>query len=100
MRRMLIRYKTKPGLAQENQKLIENVFKELQTRKPDGLRYMVLKVGEGEFVHFVEQEAATSPLTATEAFRAFQSGVMERCLEAPKTGEASIIGNYRMLSGQ
>ena len=47
MRRMLIRYKTKPDLAQENQRLIENVFQELQARKPDGLRYMVLKVGEG-----------------------------------------------------
>jgi hypothetical protein len=98
MRRMLIRYKTKPDLAQENQRLIENVFQELQARKPDGLRYMVLKVGEGDFVHFVEQEGATSSLTGTDAFREFQSGVMDRCLEAPKTGEASIIGNYRMLS--
>jgi hypothetical protein len=98
MRRMLIRYTTKPEHTAENQQLIENTFAELKTRSPDGLRYMVLKIGEGDFVHFVESEGATSPLGEIEAFRAFQKGVLDRCLERPQSGEASIVGNYRMLS--
>jgi len=98
MRRMLVRYKTKPDLTAQNQSLIEGVFAELKARPPEGLRYMVLKIGEGEFVHFVEYEGATSPLSGLEAFRAFQNGVSERCLERPQSGEASIVGNYRMLS--
>jgi hypothetical protein len=98
MRRMLIRYKTKPDLTAENQQLIEAVFQELKARSPEGLRYMVLKIGEGDFVHFVESEGTTSPLAGIEAFRAFQKGVLDRCLERPQTGEASIVGNYRMLS--
>jgi hypothetical protein len=28
---------------------------------------------------------------------AFQSGIKERCLEPPQSGEATIVGDYRML---
>jgi len=41
MKRTLIRYKTKPDLAQENQRLIESVFAELEAKSPDGVRYLV-----------------------------------------------------------
>jgi hypothetical protein len=36
---------------------------------------------------------------ALEAFRAFQSGIKERCIEPPQAGEVTIVGNYRMLGG-
>jgi hypothetical protein len=32
------------------------------------------------------------------AFKAFQSGIRERCIEPPQPGGATIVGNYRMLS--
>ena len=41
MRRTLIRYKTRPEATQQNRKLIEDVFYELQAKSPDGVRYMV-----------------------------------------------------------
>ena len=31
-------------------------------------------------------------------FKAFQSGIRERCIEPPQPGGATIVGNYRMLA--
>jgi len=102
MKRTLVRYKTKPELAQENARLIEQVFQELHAKSPEGLRYLALRLGDGTFVHFVAVEGAdgSSPLLGLEAFRAFQSGVKERCIELPQAGDVTIVGNYRMLGGQ
>jgi hypothetical protein len=97
MKRILIRYRAKPDLAQQNRRLIENVFEELQEKSPEGLRYMVLKLGDDTFLHFVETRDGTSPLQELEAFRAFQSGIRDRCAEPPQANEAIVVGNYRML---
>jgi hypothetical protein len=97
MKRTLIRYKTRPEMTEENQRLIKAVFAELQEKSPAGLRYMVLKLTDGSFLHFVETGEGDSPLPAMDAFRAFQAGVRERCLEPPQPSEATIVGNYRML---
>ena len=99
MKRTLIRYKAKPERAEENERLIANVFQELQAKSPAGVRYMALKLGDGTFVHFVETEDGASPLQELAAFRVFQSGVKERCAEMPQVSEATIVGNYRMISG-
>jgi hypothetical protein len=98
MKRTLIRYKTKPETTEENQRLIENVFRELQTKSVDGFRYVVLKLGDGSFLHFFEAEDGASPMAGIEAFQLFQAGVRDRCVEPPQVSEAAVIGNYRMLS--
>jgi len=95
MKRTLIRYKTKPETTEENQRLIENVFRELQTKSVDGFRHVVLKLGD---VHFFEAEDGASPMAGIEAFQLFQAGVSDRCVEPPQVSEAAVIGNYRMLS--
>lgn len=97
MKRTLIRYRTKPEMTQQNQRLIENVFEELQARSPEGVRYMALKLGDGTFLHFVETNDGSSPLPELEAFRSFQSGIRDRCAEPPQANDATIVGNYRML---
>jgi hypothetical protein len=97
MKRTLIRYKTRPDAADENQRLIEDVFAELQAKAPEGLRYMALKLADGSFLHFVETSDGDSPLPGMDAFRRFQSGIRERCMEPPQPLEATIVGNYRML---
>ena len=99
MKRTLIRYKAKPERVQENERLIENVFEELRTKSPDGVRYLALKLDDGSFVHFVAVETAdgASPLPGLEAFRCFQNGIKERCMEPAQAANATIVGNYRML---
>ncbi len=99
MKRTLIRYKAKPELADKNAELIAGVFEQLQSAKPDGLRYLTLRLDDGTFIHFVETttEDGSSALTRLAAFQAFQSGVRERCAEPPQFQTATIVGNYRML---
>lgn len=97
MKRTLVRYRTKPEKTQENQRLIEKVFEELHTKSPGGLRYLVLRLGGGTFVHFVSVEEGAASVTALDAFGTFQSGIKERCAEPPRAEEATIVGNYRML---
>jgi len=102
MKRTLIRYKTKPDQAQENQRLIEGVFAELEAKSPDGVRYLVLRLEDGTFVHFVavDPKVAVISIPELEAFRLFQSSHKERCIEPPQSGVATIVGNYRMLDEQ
>ncbi len=99
MKRTLIRYKTKPELAGKNAELVAAVFAELKAAKPDGTRYLTLRLEDDTFVHFVETEAAdgTSALPKLAAFQAFQSGIRERCVEPPLVYSVTIVGNYRML---
>jgi|SRR5882762_6047648 hypothetical protein len=100
MKRTLIRYQTKPEATVQNQRLIENVFAELQAKAPAGVRYMALKLDDGTFLHFVESSDGNNALPQLEAFRAFQSGVRDRCVEPPQVAEAIIVGNYRMVLGE
>jgi hypothetical protein len=99
MRRTVVRYKAKPEMVHENERLIANVFKELHAKSPGDIRYMVLKLADGSFIHFATAaaESAGTPLQRLEAFRTFQSGAKERCLEPPLASEATVVGNYRML---
>jgi hypothetical protein len=101
MKRTLIRYRTRPDAAQDNQRLIESVFEELHARSPDGVRYLVLRLDDGTFIHFVavDAEDAARSIPGLEAFQRFQSGIKERCIEPPQSGAATVVGNYRMLGG-
>ena len=97
MTKRLIRYKATPDRADENQRLIEAVFQELRERRPEGVRYMVLRMADDSFAHFVEVEGGANPLQALESFRKFSSTTAERTLEPPIASEARVIGDYRML---
>jgi hypothetical protein len=98
MKRTLIRYKTKPELAEKNAELIAGVFEELKATKPAGVRYLSLRLDDDTFVHLVEAEADSGgALPALAAFKTFQNGIRERCVEPPLAGSVTIVGNYRML---
>ena len=98
MRRTVIRYRTKPDMADRNAELVAAVFAELKAAQPEGLRYMSLRQDD-TFIHVVETAAddGSSPLPKLPAFAAFQSGIRERCAEPPLPKGATVVGNYRML---
>ena len=52
MKRTVVRYKTKPEQAEENERLIKRVFQELQAKSPEGVRYLALQLDDGTFVAF------------------------------------------------
>src|SRR5262249_51052000 len=63
MRRVVVRYQTRPEAADENARLIADVFRELEAKAPEGLRYLVLRLADGGFVHVVEQAEGAPSLT-------------------------------------
>ncbi len=97
---VVVRYRTKPERADENQALVEKVFAELAATAPAGLRYATLRLADGvSFVHIasVETDDGTNPLTATAAFADFTRDVGARCDEPPVASEATVVGAYRFF---
>jgi hypothetical protein len=95
----VIRYRTKPEQADENERLVREVFVELARNDPDGLQYATFRLDDGvSFVHVAVLDGEENPLTSSPAFAAFQAGVAERCAEGPIPADATAIGNFRLLS--
>jgi hypothetical protein len=96
----VVRYRTKPECADENERLIRAVFAELAAKDPDGVRYAALRLQDGvSFVHVVLLDGEENPLNASAAFGEFQAGIGERCAEGPFPSDATVVGSYRMLDG-
>jgi hypothetical protein len=99
MKRVLVRYKTKPDEAKENQRLIEAVFDALGSERPQGLRYFALKQADNTFLHFATtDDEGNNPLLQLEAFKRFQTGIKQRLEEPVEFNEVTIVGDYRALS--
>jgi hypothetical protein len=93
----VVRYKTKPERAEENQALVEAVFVELAQTAPEGLTYTSYRLADGvTFVHVasIQTTDGDNPLTAIASFRTFVQDIAERCVEAPIAMEATTIGAY------
>ena len=96
---VVVRYQAKPDRADENQKLIEAVFADLDERQPDGFTYKVFRLEDGvSFIHVViEHDDVAKPdsLQDVPAFQAFVAGIADRCDVAPVASGATIVGGYR-----
>ncbi len=91
----LIRYRVKPGLAEENAELVRAVYAELAELKPPGFSYATFRDGD-TFTHVAFTDGA-APLPSVEAFQRFQAGLKERCAEQPEV-RRDPIGSYGPLS--
>lgn len=97
MRTVMVRYKVKAELADENERLIRAVFAELARAAPEGLRYQSYRLPDRvSFLHVATIDTADgkNPLQAIEAFQRFTGTVRERCEELPVTTEISVVGAY------
>ena len=92
-RRVVVRYRVKADKVEENATAIKTVFSQLDDSRPDGLNYMSLRGADGTFVHVATIEGA-NPLAELEAFKAFQSGLKERCEELPAALDVQLVGKY------
>jgi hypothetical protein len=95
----VVRYQAKPDRADENQRLIEAVFADLDARQPDGFTYKVFRLEDGvTFVHVViEHDDVAEPdaLQDVPAFQAFVADIHDRCDVPPLAMGATIVGGYR-----
>ena len=95
---VIVQYRTKPERADENQKLIEAVFDDLEARQPEGFTYKVFRLEDGvTFVHVViEHDVANrDSLQDVPAFQAFVEDIFDRCDVPPAPSGATVVGGYR-----
>jgi hypothetical protein len=93
----LVNYKAKPERADENERLIAGVFRELHAEGPADLRYMALRLEDDTFIHLVATESEDPTLRSLASFQAFQQDIDERQIGPPQFRTAALVGNYRML---
>ena len=91
----VVRYTTKPGSADENEKLIKAVFAQLTDQQPEGLRYIAIRLDDGvSFMHIAVLDNDPNPLTAPPAFGEFVSAINERCTSGPTPANGTVVGTY------
>ena len=91
----VVRYTTRPGSADENEKLIKAVFAQLTEQLPDGLRYIAIRLDDGvSFIHLAVLEDDHNPLAGLPAFGEFVSAINERCTDGPAPVNGTVVGAY------
>jgi hypothetical protein len=96
----VIRYRTHPEQAEENQRLIRGVFAQLAEERPAGVHYAAFRLDDGvSFVHLVSLDGEDNPLLAMAAFKEFQSGIGERVTDGPYPSDATEVGSYGFSVG-
>jgi hypothetical protein len=100
---VVVRYRTKPEHADENQRLVENVFAELEEMQASGFAYASFRLEDGvSFVHVAVEEDGGGSVSLADlaAFKDFQAAIAERCDEQPVAMGARVVGAHRMLGGR
>ena len=95
-RSVVVRYRTTPETAEENQRLVEQVFASLADSRPEGLHYVTLRLADGvTFVHVASQDG--DALSGLPAFQEFQRELAARVEAPPDASAATVVGSYRVF---
>jgi len=99
MRQIMVRYTTRADQAEENARLVREVFESLRQTAPAGITYACYRLDDGvSFVHIASiDDPANNPLQGLSAFKAFTAGVKDRCDVAPVTSVLHEVGSYAGL---
>jgi hypothetical protein len=98
--RSLIRYTTKPELADQNQRLVENVYEELRAKDPGGVHYATFRLADGvTFLHLftTDSDDRDKTLGSIAAFTEFLRDLPQRCAVAPVAEDITVVGSYRVF---
>ena len=94
----VVRYTTRPDAADENEQLIKAVFTQLAEQRPDGLRYVAIRLDDGvSFMHIAVLEDDHNPLATLPAFGEFVSAINERCTSGPTPVNGTVVGAYGIV---
>jgi hypothetical protein len=92
---MIIRYRTRPEMAEENSRLVEAVYASLAELAPSDFSYSTYRLADGvTFVHIARLGGTENPLLTLPAFAEFQRNLAQRCVEQPAPSEATVVGSY------
>ena len=94
-RTVVVRYRTRPDAAEENARLVADVYTALAEVEPDDFRYATYRLADGvTFVHVARLAGTENPLATLPAFAEFQRELAQRCVEQPAPSEATVVGSY------
>jgi hypothetical protein len=93
-RAVVVRYRTRPDAADDNERLIKAVFEELAAVRPGGIRYYTVRLDETTFVHTAIFDSDANPLNDLLTFQTFTSGIADRCEEPPAPMAGRLVGSY------
>ena len=96
MRHVMVRYTTRADRADENARLIAEVFESLRRTAPPGITYASYRLDDGvSFVHVASvDDPDNNPLRQLAAFQAFTAGIKDRCDVPPVTSVLQEVGCY------
>ena len=97
MQPFVVRYKVKPESIGENRQLVEALYAELREHNDQHVRFLTLLVGDGTFVHVSIVDEGAPGVSDLRAFATYHEKLGERVVEGPIAGEATIVGDYRVL---
>jgi len=93
---MMFRCTLKPDQVERNLELLRAAFEELETVKPEGLRYATFQLDDKvTFVGFVEMAGDPGALRGLAAFQRYRATLDERCAEPPVMTVLHEVGSYR-----
>ena len=97
-KRLVTRYAMRSAeAADENQRRVEGVFKELAATKPETVSYIVLRLEDDSFIHLSfhnHGEDEPNPIASTAAFAHFQEGHADRRAGGVDQQKAALVGAY------
>ena len=98
-RSVVVRYQTKPEAADENARLIENVYAASPQVAPAGFRYATYRLADGiSFVHVASHRGDDNPLATLPEFAEFQKISAHGSSSRRSPSDATIVGSYGLAA--
>ncbi|MFB9833061.1 hypothetical protein [Actinoallomurus acaciae] len=92
---VMFRCRVRPDEVARNLELLQDVYDEMRSVRPKGLRYATFRLEDGvTFVAFAEMDAGPEVLRELRAFQRYRASLDERCDEPPVLTMLHEVGSY------
>ncbi|MGH3321382.1 MAG: hypothetical protein ACRDN9_14630 [Streptosporangiaceae bacterium] len=93
--RVMIRCKVRPDEVERNLELLQDVYEEMRSVQPKGLRYATLQLEDKvTFVAFAEMDEGPAVLQQLGAFQRYRATLDDRCDEPSVLTVLHEVGSY------
>ncbi len=93
MKRTVVSYRIKSDRIEENTRLLQNVFQELEAKALPGVHYVTLQTGDGWYTHFATVDTdGVNPITTLGFVQAYVAGVKLRGPPQQSNDGATVVG--------